>query len=137
MPGESARRSAAVPAGTSALTFVVEQQERTVWVTLSGILDREGLERLIRRVGPDLSVRGCRVVLEGRRLLHVDYRVVPTLVRWQRRLKGHGHRIWLSGWSEYLQVILSMEDWQGELAPLRVYRSSRSTLTGAQQTRQP
>jgi hypothetical protein len=116
---------------------VVEHQERAVWVTLSGILDGEGLDRLIRRVGPDLARGGCRVVLEGKRLLHLDYRAVTILVRWQRRLRERGHRIWLANWSEYLQMILAMEDWQGELAPLRAYRSSWRRLTGARQTRLP
>jgi ABC-type transporter Mla MlaB component len=136
MPGERTRTTAA-PAPSSALTFAVEQQGRLVWVSLSGILDRDGLHRLIQRLGAPLAGPGRRVVLDGRRLTHVDYRVVASLIRWRGDLDRRGHRLDLAGWNSYLQAILAVEDWRGELAPAGAYWSSWRMISGAQRTRQP
>jgi ABC-type transporter Mla MlaB component len=137
MPRESALPFVDDGPEASALTFAVEQQNRVVWVTLSGILDRAGLARLVRRVAPGLAAPGSRIVLDGRRLAHVDFRAVRHLVRWQRHLGARRHRIELTGWSDYLRAILSMEDWQGELVSRGTYRSSWRVIEGVKQTRQP
>jgi ABC-type transporter Mla MlaB component len=137
MPGESIQYSAADQIAGSALTFAVEQQDRLIWITLSGILDREGLHRLARRAGASLAAPGCRVVLDGRRLAHVDYRVVERLADWRRRLARQGQQLELIGWSDYLRAILAVADWRGELAPARTYWSSWRVISGAQRTRLP
>ena len=64
----------------------IRQNDRAVWVTLSGILDRAGIDRLIARVAPRLERRGCRIVLDGSRLTHLDYRATGALIAWNRRL---------------------------------------------------
>lgn len=101
----------------SGLEFAIRQQGHTVWVTLSGILDRPQLARLVRRVTPLLEKRGRQVILDGRQLHHVDYRVVRPLIDWNRRLRAFDHRLLLSHWSDYLKAILCMEDWNRELNP--------------------
>ena len=78
-----------------------------------------------------LDRRRLLIVLDGTRLMHLDYRCVGTLVRWSRNLRGLGHRLVLSGWNGYLTAILAMEDWDGELedgfrgtTPARLRRGS-------------
>lgn len=93
----------------------IRQNERAVWVTLSGILDRAGVEKLIARVTPRLDQRGRRIVLDGSRLIHLDYRATGALVAWNRRLKAFHHQLYLHGWSDYLKAIVVMEDWDREL----------------------
>ncbi len=93
----------------------IRQNERAVWVTLSGILDRAGVEKLIARVTPRLDQRGRRIVLDGSRLAHLDYRATGALVAWNRRLKAFHHQLYLHGWSDYLKAIVVMEDWDREL----------------------
>jgi anti-anti-sigma regulatory factor len=93
----------------------IRQNERAVWVTLSGILDRAGVEKLIARVTPRLDQRGRRIVLDGSRLVHLDYRATGALVAWNRRLKAFHHQLYLHGWSDYLKAIVVMEDWDREL----------------------
>ncbi len=87
----------------------------TVRIHLAGILDRAGVQRLIRQSAPALDRRGLVVVLDGTRLRHLDYRCVAMLLRWRRTLRGYGHRLVLAGWNGYLTAILAMEDWDGEL----------------------
>jgi hypothetical protein len=103
MPGESALSTVVKLATASALTFAVERQQRTVWVTLSGILDPSGLDRLVRRLAPCLEDRGYRVVLDGRRLLDAEPDSVAMLARWQRTLEDHHHRLQLLGWEATLR----------------------------------
>ena len=118
MPRESTRQF--VPGDTAThhqdgLQIRIEQNERTVRVTLSGILDREGVDRLVSRVAPHLVSRGCRVILEGSRLTHLDFRATQGLIRWNRRLRAFNHQLFLQDWSVYLKAILVMEDWDREL----------------------
>jgi ABC-type transporter Mla MlaB component len=115
MPGEKAHQSPERLSRTGVLDFTVSQHGRAVWVSLSGVLDRDGIDRLVRRVHPLLTGREAEVVLDGSRLLHVDYRAVRLLVQWHRSLKAFGHQLWLARWSRYLQAIVSLEDWAGEL----------------------
>jgi ABC-type transporter Mla MlaB component len=129
MPGEQAHQSPERLSRTGVLDFTVSQQGRAVWVALSGVLDRDGIDRLVRRVHPLLQSRESIVVLDGARLLHVDYRAVRRLVQWHRSLHGYGHRLRLARWSRYLQVIVSLEDWGGEL---EVPDSPRSFLSPSQ-----
>ncbi len=117
MPRELTRRPIKLRGPGSGLDFQIRQHDLTVWVTLSGILDRPHLSRLIPRVEPLLARRGCRVVLEGQSLDHLDYRAVVPLIQWNRRLGQFGHRLFLSNWSDYLKAILSIEDWDRELYP--------------------
>ena len=90
-------------------------QGRTVRIHLAGILDRDGVGRLAREVDRHLLERGMLVVLDATSLQHLDYRCVPLLLDWQRRLRSFRHRLCLAGWNAYLKAILAMEDWAGEL----------------------
>ncbi len=115
MPREMARQSVWIEAKSSNLSIQVQQKDRTVRVTLSGIFDQPGMQQLAARVAPVLAETGCRVILEGERLTHLDYRVTRSLIRWNRNLKQFRHQLYLQGWNDYLKAILCMEDWSGEL----------------------
>lgn len=119
MPRELARQSVRQEAAGShpeILEVAVRQTDRTVRVTLSGILDQRGVEKMIGRVAPRLTGRGCRVVLDGSQLSHLDYRATDALVRWNRKLRQYRHQLFLLEWSPYLKAILLMEDWASELS---------------------
>lgn len=116
MPREMARQSVWTETKPTSLNIQIRQVDRTVWVTLSGILDQPGMQQLVARVAPVLRETGCRVILDGERLTHLDYRVTRSLLRWHRNLKQFGHQLYLRRWSGYLQAILLVEDWNGELA---------------------
>ena len=115
MPRELTRQSVRQEAAGSDLEITVRQDDRTVWVALSGILDRRGVANLMSRVAPLLASRGCRIVLDGTRLVHLDFRATHGLVAWSRRLRDFHHQLYLKGWSDYLKAILVMEDWDREL----------------------
>ena len=115
MPREMARQSAWQDAKGTNLSIQVRQVDRTVRVTLSGILDQEGMRQLAARVATVLRETGCRVILEGERLTHMDYRVTCSLIRWNHNLRQYRHQLYLQGWNDYLKAILCMEDWDGEL----------------------
>jgi len=115
MPRESTRQPKRQDAGGSHMEMEIKQTDQAVWVTLSGILDREGVDRLIGRVAPRLHRNGARIVLDGSRLAHLDYRATSFLLAWNRKLRGYGHQLYLHGWSDYLKAILVMEDWDREL----------------------
>ena len=93
----------------------IARRDGQLRVSLAGRLDREGLASLLRRISLALPGRGCTVVLDGTRLIHMDYRCVQPLVSWSRGLRSYRHRVFLLGWSEYLESILAMEDWDHEL----------------------
>lgn len=115
MPRESTRQPGRQDAAGSHMEMKIRQTDTAAWVALSGILDRDGVMRLIDRVTPHLSRRGTRVVLDGRRLTHLDYRATRLLVDWNRRLGAFNHQLYLHRWSDYLKAILVMEDWDREL----------------------
>jgi anti-anti-sigma regulatory factor len=118
MPRESTRqfvRTENSLAHLDTLQIQVSQTERTVRVALSGTLDRQGVEKLISRVAPRLVSRGCRIILDGSRLTHLDFRATHSLVSWHRRLRAFNHQMYLQSWSDYLKAILVMEDWDREL----------------------
>ena len=108
-------RTDSAPARLDHLQIQVSQSERTVRVTLSGTLDCAGVEKLISRVAPQLVSRGCRIILDGSRLAHLDFRATHSLVGWNRRLRDFNHQLYLRNWSDYLKAILVMEDWDREL----------------------
>jgi hypothetical protein len=116
MPRERIQRSVTCRVIDSGLDFEIRQQGAAVWIALFGILDRPRLVQLRRSLSPQLRRRGLRIVLDGRRLHHIDYRVVRELLAWNRQLRALDHRLFLFRWSNYLQAILSMEDWDRELA---------------------
>jgi anti-anti-sigma regulatory factor len=99
--------------GTS---FELRERGATIWVALYGVLDAQRWEQLESRLSPLLTRRGRRVVLDGRRLFHLDYRAVRPLLVWHRTLRPFGHQLVLAGWSAYLKAILCLEDWSQELA---------------------
>lgn len=115
MPRESTRQSARQEAARSTLDMEITRRDRTVWVSLSGILDRSGLDVLIGRIALKLGSRGTRIVLDGSRLIHMDYRCTGPLLAWHRGLRQYGHQLYLKDWSDYLKAILVMEDWDREL----------------------
>jgi hypothetical protein len=123
-------------AGTR-MEITVRHSERAVWVSLSGILDRSGVESLISRVAPRLARRGCRIILDGTRLTHLDYRATHGLVAWNRKLRDHHHQLLLHMWSDYLKAILVMEDWDLELGAMPTEPSTWGPLAGVTADRAP
>ena len=115
MSRELTRQSPRQEAGGSHLDIEVSSKDLTVRVSLSGLLDQPGLEKLIRRVAPRLSTRGFRVILDGSGLNHMDYRTTASLIRWNRNLHQYHHQLYLLNWSNYLKAIVCMEDWEQEL----------------------
>ena len=108
-------RTESAPVRLDHLQIQVSQYEKTVRVSLSGTLDCTGVEKLISRVAPRLVSRGCRIILDGSRLTHLDFRATHSLIRWNRQLRDFNHQLFLSQWSDYLKAILVMEDWDREL----------------------
>ena len=140
MPRELARQSVRQEAAGShpeILEVEVRQTDRTVRVTLSGILDRNGVEKVIGRVAPRLLGRGFRVVLDGSQLSHLDYRATAALVQWNRKLRQFRHQLFLQGWSDYLKAILLMEDWDSELDDRSETTSTLRLLAGARADTMP
>jgi len=131
MPRELTRQLVRQEAAGSRLEIEVRHTERAVWVALSGILDRQGVERLISRVAPRLASRGCRIILDGTRLTHLDYRATHGLLVWNRRLRDHNHQLFLYRWNDYLKAILVMEDWERELGAMPTGPSTWRLLNGA------
>ncbi len=115
MPRELTLQSVGQEATGSHLEIKVKHTDRAVRVTLSGILDRDGLHKLVRVTGRHLAGRGHRVILDGQALSHMDYRLAGDLVRWNHELGQFGHQLYLHRWSDYLKAILCMEDWDQEL----------------------
>lgn len=113
---ELTRQSARQEAARSCFELDVRQKDRTVRVTLSGILDEAGVDRMVGMVAPRLTSRGFRVIVDGSALTHLDYRATASLVRWNKNLRLFHHQLFLSGWNDYLKSILIMEDWNSELA---------------------
>jgi len=130
MPRELTRQLVRQEALGGRLEITVRHRERAVWVSLSGILDRQGVDRLISRVAPRLARRGCRIILDGTRLTHLDYRATHGLLAWNRKLRDHHHQLFLHRWNDYLKAILVMEDWDRELGAMPVEPSSWRLLTG-------
>jgi len=115
----------------------IRQNDKAVWVTLSGILDRVGVERLISRVTLRLDRRGCRIVLDGSRLTHLDYRATAALIDWNRRMRAFHHQLYLHGWSDYLKAIVVMEDWDRELGATPAAMTAWRQPTGARSELMP
>ncbi len=125
------------PAFRDPLQIQVSHTERTVRVALSGTLDCEGVEKLIIRVGSRLISRGCRIILDGSRLGHLDFRATHGLIRWNRQLRDYNHQLYLKDWSDYLKAILVMEDWDRELGSAGSEPSTWRLLGGATVTNGP
>jgi len=117
MPRETTLQAARQEATRNGMEIQVRQDERSVWVALSGILDRDGVAALASRVAPALAGRGCRVVLDGSGLGHMDYRATGDLVAWGRKLQAYRHQLYLQGWSDYLKAILIMGNWDAAADP--------------------
>ncbi|MEN8006915.1 MAG: STAS domain-containing protein [Candidatus Krumholzibacteriota bacterium] len=137
MPRELTRQLVRHRDTGSQLEIEVRHTERAVWVALSGILDRQGMQRVISRVAPRLANRGCRIILDGKRLAHLDYRATHGLLVWNRKLRDHHHQLFLHGWSDYLKAILVMEDWDRELGAMPTEPSTWRLLSGASAERAP
>ena len=115
MPRELTRQSVRQEAAGSRTDLEIRHGERAVWVSLSGILDRDGVEQMIGRVAPRLTQRGLRIYLDGTNLTHLDFRATQGLLAWNRKLRDFHHTLYLKGWNDYLKAILVMEDWDREL----------------------
>jgi len=118
MPRELTRQfvpAEITPAHPDPLQIRISQSERTVRVSLSGTLDRAGVANLSNRVTARLVSRGYRIILDGSRLVHLDFRATGDLIRWHRRLRDFDHQLYLKDWSDYLKAILVIEDWGREL----------------------
>ena len=131
MPRELTRQLERRTEAGTGMEISVRHSERAVWVSLSGILDRQGVTRMISRVAPRLARRGCRIILDGTRLTHLDYRATHGLLVWNRRLRDHHHQLFLHRWSDYLKAILVMEDWDRELGAMPTGPSTWRFLQGA------
>jgi len=114
---ELTRQSARQEAARNCFELDVRQTDRTVRVTLSGILDDQGVARMVSLVAPRLISRGFKVIVDGSGLTHLDYRATASLVRWNKNLRTYHHQLFFSGWNDYLKAILIMEDWNSELDP--------------------
>jgi len=90
--------------------FEIQVRGTDLRVTLLGTLDRNQLSRLQRRIAPYLVQRGRRIVLDGRQLKHVDFRIAGSLRKWNRALAVFDHGLMLSGWNPYLRTILTLGD---------------------------
>ena len=140
MTRELARQSVWQEATGSHLEILeveVRNTDRTVRVALSGILDQQGVEKLIGRVAARLPGRGCRIILDGSGLSHLDYRATAALVTWNRKLRQFHHQLYLQNWSDYLKAILLMEDWDLELADRPATNSTLRLLAGARTSPMP
>jgi anti-anti-sigma regulatory factor len=131
MPGESTRRPPRLYVLEGGLGFEIRERDGDVRVTLSGVLDRPMLQRLVAAVRPRLRSRDCRIVLDGRGLDHLDFRAVRDLVAWHRGLRDYGHTLLLAGWRPYHRAILILGDQYGEAAALRIAPSAAAGRTGA------
>ena len=136
-PREMTRMPSRQEAAGTHMEIEIRQNDKVVWVTLSGILDRVGVERLISRVTLRLERRGCRIVLDGSRLTHLDYRATGALIAWNRRLRAFHHQLYLHGWSDYLKAIVVMEDWDRELGATPAAMSAWRQPTGARSELMP
>ena len=130
MSRELIRQSVRQEAGGSPLDIEVSNKDMTVRVALSGVLNQDGLSQVISRVAPLLSGRGTRIILDGSKLSHMDYRSTRDLIRWNRNLRQFSHQLYLQNWNDYLKAILCMEDWEQEL-PM-IFAAPRSSRFGAQ-----
>jgi hypothetical protein len=126
MSRELTRQRARQEARGNHLDIEVSSKDTTVRVSLSGLLDQAGLEKIIARVAPRLSARGCRVIIDGSGLSHMDYRTTRSLIRWNRNLRQFRHQLYLQNWNDYLKAILCMEDWDQELGLPVGFSSSRA-----------
>jgi ABC-type transporter Mla MlaB component len=115
MPSEGIRQRDGAAPRRPFSTGDLEVRGQTVRIRLAGILDRRSLRRLMVEADRHLYGRNRLLILDGSRLLHLDYRCVPMLLQWGRGLRSFGHRLYLANWNEYLSAILAMEDWDGEL----------------------
>ncbi|MBU0741835.1 STAS domain-containing protein [bacterium] len=106
MPRETTRQPLYLHLLEGGLDFEIREHDGDVRVVLSGSLDRNLLADIISTLTPRLARRDRRIVLDGSRLAHVDFRAVETLVDWGRRLRAFGHTLVLDGWSPYLRAIL-------------------------------
>lgn len=110
MPRESTRRTPRLTLLEGGSTFEIQERGSVLRVALLGTLDRGRLQELRRRIAPHLVQRGRRIVLDGQRLRHVDYRVASDLRRWNDQLRSYGHALLLGGWSPYLRTLLALGD---------------------------
>ncbi len=135
MSRELTRRPAGTESGVVRLEIEVSRVDMAVRVTLSGILDEAGLESVIGRVAPLLAGRGYRVILDGSRLTHMDYRCTRAIIRWSRNLRQFSHALYLKGWSDYLKAILCMEDMDRELGLPMVSPATLAAHNGLRRAR--
>jgi len=108
MPRETTRQPPHLHLLEGGLDFEIRERDGAVRVVLSGSLDHDLLRRVKTVTAPRLCRRGRRIVLDGRRLDHVDYRVVAALIDWARDLRVYGHGLYLEGWRPYLKAILAL-----------------------------
>ncbi len=130
MSRELTRQSVRQEADGSHLDIEVSSRELTVRVALSGVLDEDGLARVINKIAPRLAGRGFRVILDGSGLTHMDYRATRALIRWNRILSQFRHQLYLQNWNDYLKAILCMEDWERELGLPVGFYAPPSVLRG-------
>ena len=131
MSREATRQSMGQEAAHPHLRIRVSQHERTVRVALSGILDEAGVVELAAQTARHLRDRGLRIVLDGSRLVHLDYRATRLLIQWNRQLRRFHHQLYLLDWNDYLKAILCMEDWDRELGGMPAGAATWRLLSGA------
>jgi len=116
MPRETTRHQPHLQLLEGGLDFEIREHGGDVRVVLSGNLDCDLLDHIIASTTPRLARRDRRVVLDGARLAHLDYRAVPALIEWGRHLRAYGHQLMIAGWRSYLRAILALGGTSGAAA---------------------
>jgi hypothetical protein len=109
--------------------FEIQVRGTDLRVTLLGTLDRHQLKCLQRRIAPYLVQRGRRIILDGRRLKHVDFRIAEPLREWNRALSIFDHDLMLAGWNPYLRTILTLGDTAATSTPTAIPTPARVTMS--------
>lgn len=92
------------------LDFEIIDCDNSVRVALSGSFDSAQLNSIIKLIKPYLLQRSRKIILDGSRLEHVDFRVMNSLTVWNSKLRSFGHTLFLSTWSSRHKAILLIGD---------------------------
>lgn len=95
--------------GASArLEWHEREGRRIALLKLSGWIDRAALDRLERALENVAARGGGDLVLDGSRLMHIDYRLVPALVNALTRYESRAGNLAVCGLSVYLRDLFRL-----------------------------
>ena len=103
------------------------QGRRIALLKLSGWIDRAALDRIERTLENLAERGGCDLVLDGSRLRHIDYRLVPALVNALSRYESRAGSLAVCGLSVYLRDLFRL----GGCEPRLTVWPSLSDLLGS------